>query len=298
MTAPHTTFPPSPAPRLTWPGISRLIRLKSQTGTLLLLWPTLWSLVLASRGLPPWRLIVIFAMGSFLMRSAGVVLNDLADRSYDCHVARTRQRPLASGELATSHAAGVVIALLAMATLLLLQLNSLVLALSPVAVLLAWLYPFAKRVIQIPQAMLGIAFGWGVIMAWAAVRGAIELPAWVVFAATICWAIGYDTIYALQDMDDDRRIGVKSSALFFGPHTWLAVGGALAGTLVLLWVAGWLLGTGSVFYGILATVSVLCARQVQEIRQPVTPSRAFQLFHQHVWFGAAILAGLLLGFFQ
>jgi 4-hydroxybenzoate polyprenyltransferase len=263
---------------------------------MLLMWPTLWSLVLASRGLPPWRLIVIFAAGSFLMRSAGVVLNDLADRSFDRRVSRTQKRPLASGELAASHAAGVVAVLLAVAALLVLQLNSLALALSPVAVLLAGLYPFAKRVILIPQAVLGIAFGWGAVMAWAAVRGTIELPAWMIFLATVFWAIGYDTVYALQDMEDDRRIGIKSSALFFGPSTWLAVGGSLTGMLLLLGIAGGLAEIRLPFYGVLATVGLLCAKQILEIRQPVPPSRAFRLFHQHVWFGAAILLGLVTGF--
>lgn len=260
------------------------------------MWPTLWSLVLASRGLPPWRLIAIFAAGSFLMRSAGVVLNDLADRSFDRRVTRTRQRPLASGELAAPHAAGVVVALLAVAALLAFQLNGIVLALSPIALLLAGLYPFAKRVIQIPQAVLGIAFGWGAVMAWAAVRGTVELPAWMIFLATVCWAVGYDTVYALQDMEDDRRIGVKSSALFFGPRTWLAVGGSLAGMLLLLGAVGRLTEISLPYYGVLATVGLLCARQIREIRQLVAPSRAFRLFQQHAWFGAAIFLGLVTGF--
>src|SRR5262245_37799771 len=142
-------------PRLTWSTLSRLIRLSSQTGTWLLMLPTLWALVLSSRGIPPWRLLILFMLGSFVMRSAGVVLNDLADRSFDRHVARTRQRPLASGEMQPRHALVVLAVLLILAALLVLQLNTLTIILSPVAVLLAALYPFAKRVVHLPQAVLG-----------------------------------------------------------------------------------------------------------------------------------------------
>ena len=283
-------------PRLSWSTVSRLIRLPSQTGTWLLMLPALWALVLSSRGIPPWRLLVIFMVGSFVMRSAGVVLNDLADRSFDRHVARTRQRPLASGELSRQHALVVLAVLLTLAALLVVQLNALTILLSPVAVLLAALYPFAKRVIHVPQAVLGIAFGWGTIMAWAASRETIEYPAWLIFAATICWAMAYDTIYALQDLDDDRRIGVKSSALYFGSGAWLAVGAACAMMLILLGMAADMAGIGWMGYGVLAVAGMFFAKQVNELRNPVSPARAFALFHQHVWIGTAILGGFVLGF--
>lgn len=283
-------------PRLTWANFSRLIRLPSQTGTWLLMLPTLWALVLSSRGLPPLRLLVIFALGSFVMRSAGVVLNDLADRSFDRHVARTQQRPLASGELSREHALVVLAVLLTLAALLVVQLNALTMLLSPAAVLLAALYPFAKRVVHVPQAVLGIAFGWGTIMAWTASRGTIENPAWLTFAATICWAIAYDTIYALQDVDDDRRVGVKSSALYFGSRAWLAVGAACAIMLVLLGTAAQSVGTGWTTHGVLAGVAIVFTKQVNELRTPVSPARAFALFHQHVWIGTVILVGFVVGF--
>jgi 4-hydroxybenzoate polyprenyltransferase len=283
-------------PRLNWSTVSRLIRLPSQTGTWLLMLPALWALVLSSRGIPPWRLLVIFMLGSFVMRSAGVVLNDLADRSFDRHVVRTRQRPLASGELSRQHALVVLAVLLTLALLLVVQLNALTILLSPVAVLLAALYPFAKRVIHVPQAVLGIAFGWGTIMAWAASRETIEFPAWLIFAATICWAMAYDTIYALQDLDDDRRIGVKSSALYFGSGAWLAVGSACAMMLFLLGMAADMAGIGWMGYGVLAVAGIFFAKQVNELRKPVSPVRAFTLFHQHVWIGTVILLGLILGF--
>ena len=283
-------------PKLSWSAISRLIRLQSQTGTWLLLLPTLWSLVLAARGLPPLHLLAIFIAGSFVMRSAGVVLNDLADRSFDRHVTRTLARPLASGELSATHALLILGVFLVLACLLVLQLNALTILLSPIAILLAALYPFAKRVIHIPQAMLGIAFGWGTIMAWTASRGTIGAPAWCLFAATVCWAIGYDTIYALQDREDDRRIGVKSSALLFGPSTWIAVGTALYAMLLLLGLAGWLSQIGWVYYAVLAAVGGWGLKQAGQIRGVVSAPTAFRMFQQHVWVGAVILLGMIAGF--
>lgn len=274
----------------------RLIRLPNQTGTWLLLLPTLWALVTAARGLPSGRLVAIFIAGAFLMRSAGVVLNDLADRSFDRHVARTRQRPLATGELTSKQAWLVAVILVALAGCLVALLNTLTLLLSPIAVLLAALYPYAKRVVHIPQAMLGIAFGWGAIMAWAASRNVVEAPAWWLFAATVCWAIAYDTIYAIQDMEDDRRIGVKSSALLFGSSVWIAVGVSLAAMLILLAAAGIVAGIGWAFYGTLVVVSLFCYNQTARLKWTIPPTQAFSMFKQHVWIGSVILLGLLLGF--
>ncbi len=258
--------------------------------------PTLWSLALAARGIPPLHLLVIFVTGSFVMRSAGVVLNDLADRSFDRHVTRTRVRPLASGELSPTHALLVVGFFLLLAGILVLLLDPLTILLSPIAVLLAGMYPFAKRVIHVPQAMLGIAFGWGTIMAWAASRGTIEAPAWCLFAATVCWAVGYDTIYALQDREDDRRIGMKSSALLFGSSTWIAVGAVFCAMLLLLGLAGWLAHIGWLYYAALAAVGVWCLRQALQLKQTVSAPTAFHMFQQHVWVGAALFIGMIAGF--
>lgn len=260
------------------------------------MFPTLWSLVLAARGLPPLRLLAIFVAGSFVMRSAGVVLNDLADRSFDRHVARTKVRPLASGELSVTHALLVLGLFLLLAGMLVLLLDPLTMLLSPIAIFLAALYPFAKRIIHIPQAMLGIAFGWGTIMAWSASRGTIEAPAWCLFAATVCWAVGYDTIYALQDREDDRRIGVKSSALLFGSSTWIAVGTVYAVMLVLLGFAGWLAHIGWIYDAALAAIGIWCVRQALQLRGAVPAHTAFRMFQQHVRVGAAILVGALAGF--
>ncbi|MGH7255500.1 MAG: 4-hydroxybenzoate octaprenyltransferase [Nitrospirales bacterium] len=276
--------------------MAQLLRLTNQTGTVLLMLPTLWALVLASAGKPSLRLVIIFALGSFLMRSAGVVVNDLADRTFDRQVTRTRTRPLATGALTPREAVLVAAVLLLLAAALLLFLNPLAAQLSLVALFLAVLYPFSKRVIHIPQAVLGLAFGWGAVMAWAAVRNSLDPPIWWLYGAVICWAIAYDTIYALQDREDDARLGLKSAALFFGAWTWLAVGVAFALMLLCVGLAGWLVGLAPGFYVILATVGGYLSQQVRLIRRPIDPAQAFRLFRHHVGVGAAILAGIWLGF--
>lgn len=286
----------SDRPGVPWAALFRLIRLRNQTGTYLLLLPTLWALVLAARGFPPWYLVAIFVAGSFLMRSAGVILNDLADQSFDQRVSRTKARPLASGELSRLHALTLLALLLLMAGLLVLLLDPLVVRLAPIAVFLAAIYPFSKRWIHIPQAILGLAFGWGTVMAWAAVRGHLDPPAWVLFGSTAAWAIAYDTIYALQDCQDDRRIGVKSAALLFGSSTWLAVGTAFSAMLVLLGTAGWMVEVGWAYYGTLLGVGLFFAVQIRQLRGSVDPPQAFDMFRAHVWAGVAILVGLVAGF--
>lgn len=283
-------------PGVSWAALCRLIRLQNQTGTYLLLLPTLWALVLATRGLPSPHLLAIFIAGSFLMRSAGVIMNDLADRSFDQQVTRTKARPLASGELSRGHALLLLGLLLLMAGSLVLLLNPLVLWLAPIAVFLAAIYPFSKRWIHIPQAILGLAFGWGTVMAWAAVRGHLDPPVWLLFGSTVAWAIAYDTIYAIQDREDDRRIGVKSAALFFGSSIWLAVGTAFSAMLVLLGTAGWMVEVGWAYYGTLLGVGLFFAVQIRQLRGPVDPPQAFGMFRAHVWAGVAVLVGLVAGF--
>ncbi|KAF4515834.1 hypothetical protein B566_EDAN000069 [Ephemera danica] len=292
----HPTDLSTPPTSIPWDAWLRLIRFRNQTGTALLLLPTCWALTLAERGMPSLRLLGIFVAGSFLMRSAGVVLNDLADQSFDRQVARTKIRPLASGDLTRRQAYVLFALLLLPAAGLLWLLNPLTLWLSPIALLLAALYPFSKRVLHIPQAMLGLAFGWGTIMAWAAARGTLESTAWTVFAATIVWAIAYDTIYAIQDLEDDQRIGVKSSALFFGSSIWIAVGLMLGVMLALLIAAGLQAGIGWPYFLMLGAVSVLFAMQTRTLRGGVTPSQAFRMFQAHMWAGLAIFAGMIAGF--
>lgn len=289
---------PLPSPSgIPWSSLARLIRLPNQTGTYLLLLPTLWALVLAAQGFPPPSLLAVFIAGSFLMRSAGVILNDLADQSFDREVVRTQTRPLASGELPRRQAFVLLAVLLLLAASLLLLLDPIVVWFAPVAVLLAALYPFSKRWIQIPQAILGLAFGWGTIMAWAAVRGQLNAPVWCLFGATAAWAVAYDTIYALQDREDDRRIGVKSSALFFGPFVHIGVGTALCAMLLLLGAAGWLTQISWPYYATLLGLALFFVFQIGQLRRPINPSQAFGMFRAHVWVGVAVLTGLLAGFF-
>ncbi|MGH7166907.1 MAG: 4-hydroxybenzoate octaprenyltransferase [Nitrospiraceae bacterium] len=286
----------TPPGSLHWSTLIHLIRLSNQSGTLLLMLPTLWALLLASRGTPDWSLLAVFAAGSFLMRSAGVVLNDLADRSFDRLVERTRTRPLASGALGVPAALATATVLMLAAVGLLIFTNELTILLSPVALLLAAIYPFSKRFVHLPQAVLGLAFGWGVVMAWAAARNRLEVPVWFLYAGTILWAVAYDTIYALQDREDDARIGVKSSALLFGARTWIAVGVSLGGMLGMLGLTGWMVSLGPWFYAMLAVVGGFFTRQVWTLRGPVSPARAFSMFRHHVWVGWAIFAGIWVGF--
>ena len=286
---------PVGGPSFSWSAWADLIRLRNQTGTLLLLFPTLWALILAGDGRPPLSLTVIFIVGVFIMRSAGVIINDLWDRDLDRRVERTRERPLADGRLHPQAAFGVFAVLIGIAAGLVSFLNPLTLALAPVALLLAVLYPLAKRVMPLPQAILGIAFGWGALMAWAAVRNEISWPALGIFAATVCWAIGYDTIYALQDRDDDLRIGVRSSAIFFGEWAWLAVGLILLVMTVILALVGVVARLAPPFYFALVLAAGLFTAQAQHVRRGVSRARAFLLFKQHVWIGALILAGIWWG---
>jgi len=229
------------------------------------------------------------------MRSLGVVFNDLADRNFDKHVARTSTRPLAAGRLLPRQALLVALGLALLAAGLVSRLNWLTILLSPIALFLAAVYPFCKRWIHIPQAVLGIAFGWGTIMAWSASRGTIAPAAWCLFAATTCWAIAYDTIYALQDREDDRRIGVKSSALLFGTAVPAAVGVFLMGMVVCLIMAGQLSGLRMGYYVVLMLLAGVFIWQARRLRFPVTPQDAFRMFQQHVYAGVAILIALWLG---
>lgn len=280
------------SPPWTWSAVADLIRLDNQSGTLLLLLPSLWSLVLANQGRPPIRLIGTFLLGAFVMRSLGVVFNDLADRNFDKHVARTSNRPLAAGRLVPWQALLVALGLTGVAAGLVATLNWLTILLSPIALLLAAIYPFCKRWIQIPQAVLGIAFGWGTIMAWAASCDSLAPAAWWLFAATTCWAVAYDTIYALQDREDDRRIGVKSSALLFGTAVPTAVGLFLLGMIGCLIIAGQLAGLGMGYYVALTLLTGAFLWQARRLRFPVTPLQAFSMFQQHVVAGLLILVAL------
>jgi 4-hydroxybenzoate polyprenyltransferase len=274
-------------------AVTDLVRLDKQYGTMLLLMPTLWSLVLASRGRPPLSLLLIFIIGSFVMRSAGCVINDIADRNVDRYVERTKTRPLASGRLSLAEALGVLVLLLGVALGLVLMLNPLCWALSIVAILLAGIYPLVKRIFQGPQFFLGAAFGWGAVMAWAAVWGKVELPAVLIFLATLFWAAGYDTIYALMDKEDDLRIGVKSTAILFGKHVGMAVSILFLLAILSLSLVGLTARLGYPFHiGMGLALLYFLYQGLRISGDGVESATLFGLFKAHGWIGVLILSGL------
>jgi len=273
-------------------AVADLIRLPKQYGTLLLMAPALWSLVIAANGRPPASLLLVFVVGAFVMRSAGCVLNDLADRRLDRHVERTKDRPLASGRLTPMDALIVGAVLSGFALALALTLNPLALGLSVAGFGLAAIYPLTKRIIATPQAVMGAAFGWGALLAWAAVRNEIAAPAIVIFVATVCWAAAYDTIYALLDRDDDLKIGVRSSAIAFGRYVWAWVGALLGLALAGLIALGLLVPLGPAYALSLALVAVIFAYQTWRLRRGTDRSSTFLLFRSHAGVGFLILFGI------
>ena len=274
----------------------RLMRLDKPIGILLLLWPTLWALWLASRGIPDWITLLIFVTGTVLMRSAGCVMNDIADRKYDGQVERTKNRPLATGEVSVKEACLLASSLCLLAFTLVLMLNQKTILLSFAALFLAFTYPFTKRFLAIPQAYLGIAFGFGIPMAFAAVNDTIPPLAWVLLAANVCWAIAYDTEYAMVDRDDDVKIGIKSSAIFFGQYDVTAVMLCYALMLGLLAYIGQLLGFGKFYYAGLAAALILVLWQYQLIIKRVKADY-FNAFLANNWIGLVIFMGFIAQYF-
>jgi len=269
----------------------RLMRLDKPIGILLLLWPTLWGLWIASDGRPNWLLVWIFVLGTVLMRSAGCVINDYADRNFDPHVERTRNRPLATGDVSTKEAM-ILFAVLSMAAaLLILRLEPLVWLLALVALFLAASYPFTKRFFAVPQAYLGIAFGFGIPMAFAATLDAVPPVAWALLAGNVFWAVAYDTEYAMVDRADDIRIGIRTSALTFGRYDVAAVMSCYAVVLAILAAVGWHAGRGAAFYIGLAVAAGIMGYHYSLIRGR-EPSKCFRAFLHNNWVGAAVFAGL------
>ena len=274
----------------------QLTRLHRPIGILLLLWPTLWGLWIAGDGRPAWHIVLIFALGTGLMRSAGCAINDYADRHIDKHVKRTRERPITSGRIAPNEALWVAAALAIFAFLLIQPLNNLTLLLSVPAVLLAASYPFTKRFFAIPQAYLGIAFGFGIPMAFAAQLGNVPPVAWLLLIANVFWAIAYDTEYAMVDRDDDIRLGIHSSALFFGKYDVVAVMACYAVTLILLACAGEIVGSGVMFYAGLLVAAGIALYHYKLIKDR-SREACFAAFLHNNWFGAAVFAGIVLDYF-
>ena len=275
------------------PHYAKLMRLDKPIGTLLLLWPTLWAQWLASGGRPDWLILGIFVIGVVLMRSAGCVINDYADREFDPHVARTCERPLAAGRVSPREALLLAAGLSLLAFLLILPLNRLVLALSVVALFLAASYPFTKRFFAIPQAYLGIAFGFGIPMSYAALQGAIPAEAWILLAANVFWAVAYDTQYAMVDRDDDLKIGIKTSAITFGRLDLLAISACYAATLGLLAWVGLRADLGLAYHAGLAVAAAIAVYHMWLIRRR-EPPQCFRAFLHNTWFGAAVFGGIAL----
>jgi 4-hydroxybenzoate polyprenyltransferase len=271
---------------------ARLMRLDKPIGIFLLLWPTLWALLIASEGHPDQKILVIFVLGVILMRSAGCVINDYADRDFDRHVSRTQNRPLTSGRVTTREAKFLFLGLCLLAFLLVLQLNSLTMLLSIAGVLLAAIYPFMKRVTHLPQVFLGAAFGWSVPMAFAAQTGAVPQIAWLMFLTTLLWATAYDTLYAMVDREDDLALGIKSTAILFGDSDRQIVGLIQVMVLLCLLMIGRQAEMAGIYYLGVLLAGVLVVYQQYLIRFR-TREGCFQAFLNNNWFGMVIFLGIL-----
>ena len=282
--------------RLSFSNISayiQLTRLDKPIGIYLLLWPTLWALIIAGQGVPALHIIAIFVAGVVLMRSAGCVINDYADRKVDGAVKRTRQRPLVSGQATEKEALQLFGLLVSLSFVLVLFLNWQTIALSFVAVALAFCYPFMKRYTHMPQAVLGAAFGWAIPMAFMAVNETLPLVAWVLFAANVVWTVAYDSMYAMVDREDDLKVGIKSSAILFGRYDRLIIGILQLATLGLLTWVGMLINASWVVYLALLVCASLFAYQQVRIRHRDRQA-CFQSFLDNHYIGLAFAVGLLL----
>jgi len=276
-------------------ALLQLIRFDRPIGTLLLLWPTLWALWLAADGVPNLKLLAIFVAGTFLTRSAGCIINDLADRKVDGAVTRTRERPLVVGAVTPREAVIMFFVLMLLAFVLVLFTNTLTIELSLIAVLLASTYPFMKRYTHLPQVVLGAAFSWGIPMAFAAQRGTLPPALWLVYLGNLLWTVAYDTAYAMVDRDDDLKVGIKSSAILFGRYDRLAIAMLQLACLLSLYLAGRAFGLGFYYNSSLAIAALLFVYQQYLIRER-QPSGCFKAFLHNNWVGMAVFAGVVLHF--
>ncbi len=278
-----------------WLSYLLLVRLHRPIGTLLLLWPTLWALWMASGGHPDPYLLFAFCLGTLLMRSAGCAINDYADREFDRHVKRTQMRPVTTGAIEPWEALAVAAALALVAGLLVLPMNGLTWGLAVVAALIAASYPYTKRFLALPQAYLGIAFGFGIPMAYAATLDTVPPAGWILLLANVFWALAYDTEYAMVDRDDDLRLGIRTAAITFGSRDVLAVMICYALTLALLGVSGAMQGMGAWYFGGLAVAALISAWHYSLIRDR-SRDGCFAAFNHNNWWGAAVMAGVVVDF--
>ncbi len=278
-----------------WLAIIRLLRWDKPEGRLILMIPALWAVFLAARGTPPLPLVLVIVLGSLATSAMGCVVNDLWDRDIDAQVARTRDRPLASRALSIK--VGVIVALIGMscAGILALYLNPLSFWLCVAALPVIIFYPLAKRVFPVPQLVMAIAWGFGVLISWSAVMP-LKSSTWLLWGATLLWALGFDTIYAMSDRADDRRIGINSSALFFGKYAPVAIGTFFAGTVFLLGWLGILMQLNLSFWIALCLASLSWLWQYTRLNDPQLPHPAYsEMFRQNVWIGFVLLAGMIAG---
>ncbi|WP_136254685.1 4-hydroxybenzoate octaprenyltransferase [Onishia niordana] len=275
------------------PDFLALMRLDRPIGTWLLMWPTLWALWLAAEGLPSRPLLLIFVAGVYLMRAAGCVVNDFADRHLDGYVKRTKTRPLATGRIAEREAKTLFALLVAVSFVLVCLTNGLTVLLSVAAVALAAVYPFMKRYTHLPQVVLGAAFSMAIPMAFSAVTGEVPMEAWLLFAANLCWTVAYDTEYAMVDRDDDLEIGIKSTAVLFGRADILMIVLLQLATLALLGLVGARLALGGFFWLGLGAMAAIFAYQFTLIRGRER-DRCFKAFLNNHWAGLVMFAGLAL----
>jgi len=304
MNDPHEVPPAAPAPPAPtrWQAIARrldayerLIRLDKPIGTLLLLWPTASALWIAAEGRPHASLLLVFLVGTILMRSAGCAVNDWADRAFDAHVKRTAQRPLAAGEIAPWEALAVSAVLAFLALLLILHINATTVLLSVPAVVITAAYPFFKRFFVLPQAFLGIAFSFGIPMAFAAVLDRVPALAWWMLALNLLWVVAYDTEYAMVDRDDDARLGLRTSAIAFGRYDVAAILACYAVYLAGMVAIGRVLHMGRIYYAGLL-VALGCAVWHGWLIRTRTREGCFAAFRHNHWFGLAVFAGIALDF--
>ncbi|MCE9937861.1 4-hydroxybenzoate octaprenyltransferase [Serratia liquefaciens] len=280
-----------------WQAYSHLMRIDKPIGTLLLLWPTLWALWLAGKGVPSLSILLVFVVGVFLMRAAGCVVNDYADRAVDGHVKRTAGRPMPSGRVSEKEAKILFVVLVLISFTLVLTLNAMTIWLSLAALALAWAYPFMKRVTHLPQFVLGAAFGWGIPMAYAAVSESLPLSCWLLLLANICWTVAYDTLYAMVDRDDDLKIGVKSTAILFGRYDKLIVGLLQFATLLLMLWVGYLAQLSGAFYWSLLLAGALFIHQQKQIAGRERDA-CFKAFLDNNYVGLVLFIGIALSYWQ
>lgn len=275
------------------PAYLQLMRFDRPVGTLLLLWPTLAALWIAASGTPPLHLIVIFSIGTVIMRAAGCVINDYADRDFDAHVERTQHRPLATGRVDETEALILFGILMTIAALLVLFLNPLTRWMALAGAAIAITYPFMKRLTYLPQVVLGAAFSWGIVMAFTAVEAALSEAGWLMFVASLFWIVAYDTEYAMVDRDDDLKAGIKSTAILFGPADRVMVGILQASTVVALGLLGYRFAFGPTYFLAILTVAGLFGYQQYLIRDRDRAS-CFIAFRNNVWVGFALFAGVVI----